>query len=106
LVGVDDNGEVLGLENDLKVSGKSLDRYSQLLSALIADHLGAGSSKFVDYQYEEIESKTICIVEVESASKAIFLKWSNDKEFHIRAGNTTKLLDTQEAHDYIGMHWG
>ena len=105
LVGVDDDGLILGLDNDLKVSGKSLDRYSQLLSTLIADHLGAGFSRFVDFRFEEVEDKTICVVEVEQASKAVFLKWNNDKEFHVRVGNTTKLLDTQEAHDYIEMHW-
>ena len=105
LIGVEDDGEILGLENDLKVSGKSLDRYGQLLSTLIADHLGAGFSRFVDFRFDAAEDKTVCVVKVEQATKAVFLKWNNDKEFHMRVGNTTKLLDTQEAHDYIEMHW-
>jgi len=106
LIGVDDDGEILGLNNDLSVSGKTLDRYSQLLSTLIADHLGAGFSRLVDFRFEEVEANTVCVVEVEQAPKAVFLEWKNDKEFHIRAGNTTKLLDTQEAHEHIEMHWG
>lgn len=106
LIGVEDNGDILGLKNDLMVSGKTLDRYSQLLSSLISDHLGAGFSRFVDFRFEEVENKTICIIEVEQASKAVFLNWNNDKEFHIRVGNTTKLLNTQEAHEHIEMHWG
>lgn len=106
MIGVEDDGSIYGLENDLKVSGKSLDRYGQLLSNLISDHLGPGYSKFVDYQFEEVEGKTVCVVEVEPASRAVYLNWDQDTEFHVRIGNTTKQLNTQEAHDYIGMHWG
>ena len=105
LIGVDDDGNVLGLENDLKLTKQSLDHFSQLLSNIISDYLGAGYSRFMDFRYEEIEGKMICVVEVESASKAAFLNWQDNKEFHIRVGNTTKQLDTQEAMDYISMNW-
>ncbi len=52
-----------------------------------------------------IENHTVAVVQVEQSSKPIYLKSKNSKEFYVRAGNTSKLLDVEASHNYISMHW-
>jgi predicted HTH transcriptional regulator len=51
------------------------------------------------------DSKTVVIVKVEQTPKPIFVEDKGEKEFYVRVGNSTKPLDLEAAHNYIGMHW-
>ncbi len=72
---------------------------------MIKNKLGARYTKFVNYEFKDVEGKTVCVVDVKFSSKPVFLKWENKMEFHVRVGNTTNELDTQEATEYIKMNW-
>ena len=77
----------------------------QSLIALITDYLGAEYTGFVTITFEQREEKTICIVKIESSPKPVFLCETAGNEFYVRVGNTTRQLDAQATHEYIGMHW-
>ena len=107
LIGVMDDGQIFGIESDLKTLKKgNIDGFQQAVISLISDYLGTEFTKYAHINFEEKEEKMVCMIQVERAPQPVFSK-SNDrtKEFYIRAGNTTRLLDSREAHEYIQMHW-
>ena len=106
LIGVADDSTVFGIEKDIQtIKSKDKDEYQRFLMQVIEDYLSIEFSKYVSIRFEEKENKTICIVKVERSPKPVFLIHQNEKEFYIRVGNSTKPLDIESAHEYIGMHW-
>jgi len=106
LIGVSDNGEIVGIEKDLDtLKKKDTDGFQQLLTHLTSEYLGAEYVSYIKPEFEERENKKVCIVKIENAPQPVFLRGENKKEFYIRAGNTTKLLDSEETYNYIQIHW-
>jgi ATP-dependent Lon protease len=107
LIGVSDEGDVLGLQPDFKLmNGKTLqkqkDNFALLISNLINDHLGVLFSRDVKLKFEEIQSKTIAVIRVRPGPEAAFVK---NKEFYVRSGNQSRKLETADAVRYIGRRW-
>jgi len=106
LIGVADDGTILGVEADMKtVSPSNLDRFEQVLRQTLVTQLGAEFSPFVNIGYEVRDGKTVCIVKAERCPQPVYLTDGDKVEFYIRAGNTTQPLDIQATQNYIGMHW-
>ncbi|GCE23228.1 GmrSD restriction endonuclease domain-containing protein [Dictyobacter kobayashii] len=114
LIGVADNGTVLGIEYDLNhkpmdMSLNDRDKYDLLFRDTFMNYLDVGFGPLVHLTFERYEGHTVAIVEVERGPKPIYLKGKENgkdiTEFYIRNGNTTKLLNVEESHNYIGMHW-
>jgi len=106
LIGVADDGNPLSIEDDIKTLGRrDSDGFMQTLTNYLVEKLGAPHIKFLHPSIEPINDKAICVVRVEQATRPVFLTDGEKREFYIRAGNTTRLLDVQETHEYIGMHW-
>lgn len=106
LIGVTDDGNVVGIENDLKtLKRRSRDEFEQVLRSVLSDYLGTEFSQYVRVSFEEEPSGTVARAEVEPSSKPVYLNGKAGKEFYVRAGNTTRPLDVQATHDYISMHW-
>ncbi len=103
LVGVEDNGDIFGIEKDLRlVKGNSLDQFELLLTRVVTDKIGAEFAPFVRVSFEQVTSKTICVVEVKPAPKPNYIE---GKKFYIRTGNATRELSMAKAMEYIEMHW-
>jgi predicted HTH transcriptional regulator len=101
-----DDCTVLGIERDLKTIGRQdRDGYEQKLHQVLTDALEAEFFQYMHVSFEESEGKTVCIVRVEPSPKPVYLMDKGVKEFYVRVGNTTRPLDMQAAHDYIGMRW-
>jgi len=106
LIGVADDCTVLGIKYDLQtISPKDRDGYEQKLHQVLTDALGAEFSQYQHVSFEESEGKTVCIVRVDPSPEPVYLTDKGATEFYVRVGNTTRPLDMQAAHDYIGMHW-
>lgn len=107
LIGVADNSSVLGIENDLQTLGKRKDRdgFEQALLNTLHNHLGPEFVQYVRVSFKEHETRTVCLVRIESSPKPVYLTDKQGAEFYVRAGNTTRPLDVQATHDYINMHW-
>jgi len=108
LIGVEDNGNILGLEKDLELVGNSRDKFEQLLANLISEHLGRQYSPLLKGHFEEVEGKTVYVFEVRPSPEPVYLqeKGSKKKQFYIRLHTTTQDLDPQETVKYIQNHWG
>jgi predicted HTH transcriptional regulator len=106
VIGVEDNGNVYGLERDLvQVKNQSLDGFGQLLINLINESIGAQYSSFIKTRFEQIAGQWVCAVDVNQAPQPIFTKTSKGTEFFVRAGNTTRSLNPEETTDSVQMHW-
>ncbi|MGK7943884.1 MAG: response regulator [Microcystaceae cyanobacterium] len=103
LIGVDDDGHILGLENDLSLLSKGdIDQFEQTLINLITERIGVIFSKFMRIRFETVEDKIVCVVNVRQAEKFALLK--NKKgvlESYIRMGNTSRLIEFPQIYDYF-----
>lgn len=106
IIGVTDDGAIYGVEADIQSLGRrDTDGFYQAFIQILDNHLGAEFTPFVSARFEKHENQTVCIVDVEASTKPVFLKDGSAREFYIRSGNTTRPLDLEASHDYIGMHW-
>ena len=102
LIGVNDDGAILGIDEDISsLKKQDLDGYMQFIVGLITSYLGAEYCSNVEILFEETNRKTICIVSVRHSSHPVFVKTADLKEFYVRNASTTKLLDSEETYKYI-----
>ena len=101
LIGVEDDGNILGLDNDLSLLGGSRDTFQQTLVNTISDEIGPALSHYYRIRFESVDGKLVCVAEADPASEGVFMKGDRGKEVFIRAGNTTKSLDPADTHTYL-----
>ena len=85
-IGVDDEGNILGLENDYKVLRKgNADGFLLVLTNLINKHFGKNAHRLIHSNIVTINNKSVCIVEMSKSENPVFLKKGEKEEFYIRA---------------------
>lgn len=107
LIGVDDEGEILGLEKDYEtVKNKNSDGFKLLLDSIINNYLGSELHQYINVSILDVDGKHICVVNISSSGAPVYVKDSDNKEiFVIRAQASTLPLDAHETHEYIETHW-
>jgi len=105
LIGVADDGTILGLTNDYKTLGKKQDRdgYELYLTNLIANSIGKEFCTYIHPSFHDVSGEDVCLIVVEASHEPIYVK--DDMMFYVRMGNSTQQLNTKEAHNYISSHW-
>lgn len=97
-IGVDDNGDPVGLEAD---NFKNEDKYLLHLTNLINAKLGKAHNLYIHIQLEEYREKKVVVVNCAPARSAIWLAENNSQKFFIRTGASTTELQGQDAQNYI-----
>ena len=107
IIGVNDNGNIIGLENDYKtLPKKDKDGFENHVSMLVKTMIGLAFTKYVTVSFEEVENKEICLVTVNEGHKPAYLKNGDNKEdFYVRVGNSTQPYSMSEASEYIKSKW-
>ncbi len=106
IIGVEDNGSVFGLQKDFScLERKSEDGFGQVIVGFVDEYIGADYTRLIKVHFEKINGETICVIDVDKASGPVFTTTPKGKEFFIRAGNTTRALDPEEAHRFIQANW-
>jgi len=106
LVGVADDGTVVGIEHDLRtLQRQDLDGFEQALRQTISDLLGPEFNQLVRTGYEQLNGHSAARVTVDPSPHPVYLREGGKTEFYVRAGNTTRPLELASALDYIQMHW-
>ena len=106
LIGVTDNGDIIGLEKDYQTLKKpSQDGFEQNLMTSIANNLGTDLCQFVHVLFHVIDDKDVCRLIVSPAPRPVFLDQGNAPKFFVRTGGGTRDLNIQEALDYIHGRW-
>jgi predicted HTH transcriptional regulator len=99
LIGVEDNGNILGVESD---GFPNDDKFLLHLWALIKDSMGQDVSPFIKTTLEKLDGKTVCRAHCLPNSRPVFLRQKGfDEAFYIRIGPSTGSLDISEALKYI-----
>lgn len=47
----------------------------------------------------------VCRLEVESSGRPVYVTSGKNADLYVRLKNSTRLLNTAEAVEYIGAHW-
>jgi predicted HTH transcriptional regulator len=106
LIGVADDGRIVGLEQDYKTLKKcDRDGFGQALMTSIATNLGGDVSYTVQMVFRSVENKDVCRVIVSPAPRPVYLEVGNSLKFYVRMGVTTRELNVQEAVNYISKQW-
>ncbi len=98
LIGVSDDGEILGVEQD---KFESEDKCRLHLKNLVNQHIGAGLSPLIRFQVQPINSKLVVVVQCERSAKPVFLKGKNKEAFYIRSGPSSVELSPREVLEYV-----
>ena len=101
LIGVEDSGQIFGLERDLSFARDSEDVFLNMLSSLVLDQIGVEFVNLIDPRIETVEGKQVCVVNVSKSSNPAFLSGSRGSEFFVRVFNTTRQLDSEETMNYL-----
>ncbi|NOY96688.1 MAG: ATP-binding protein [Chlorobi bacterium] len=102
LIGVNDFGEILGIENDyMTLKKKNRDGFYQRLVLLVSNAFGKDVFSKIHVTFHELENKDICSLFIEPSTKPAFVKEGNRTAFYLRTGNVTNPLTTLEVVEYI-----
>ncbi|RLI97242.1 MAG: hypothetical protein DRO96_01060 [Candidatus Aenigmatarchaeota archaeon] len=108
IIGVDDNHNVLGLENDYTANWKgNKDGFLMDVRSTLETAIGLSNyNKYIETTFETIDNKEICVVKVEKSLDPIFIKKDNRKLLYARLDNKTAPIDDpEEITHYIEENW-
>jgi len=98
LIGVDDDGVVLGLESDHLPNS---DRYLLHVSNLIRERIGMEMMQYIKYGIKPLDGKEILCIQCSPAAEAAFLQHDQEEDFYIRVGPGSRKLTSRETMTYI-----
>ncbi len=104
LIGVDDDGSVIGIEYDYNKkfdNRKNRDVYGNNLMSSILSACGQDCGTCIQISFGQVEGKDVCRVTVLPSPRPVYIKDGQDEYFYIRAGNSNRALNVREANNYI-----
>ena len=106
IIGVSDDKEIEGLENDFQtLPKKDKDGFENFLTQIIRAYIGSSSLRLLSIGFNNIEEKEICFIKVKGSEDPVFTKVNGSEEFFVRVGNSTASLSISESVNYIKNHW-
>jgi predicted HTH transcriptional regulator len=106
LIGIDDEGAVLGLKNDYQtLKKKDSDGFELLITQLISTYIGKEFCLYIHTSFHDVNGEDICLVDVEASPKPAYIHEGNDVRFFIRTGGSTQLLNAKEVTEYVSSRW-
>lgn len=98
LVGIGDNGEIMGIEKDNFVNG---DKANLHFNSLVKDHIGGEFLPFVKSEVVDVEGKNVLKVDCKKSHKEVFLKSGSEEKFYVRNGASSVELMGSSLIDYV-----
>jgi hypothetical protein len=108
LVGVNDDGELLGLDGDLSVMKKpDTDRYQLWLTDLLETTMGKPATTGVRVTFPHVGGSQVCKIDVRAATSPVVVHPPSTQthEFWVRIGNSTRALTGADVLTYTREHW-
>lgn len=102
LIGVADDGEVLGIGAD---GFPNEDKMGLHLVNLIKDRIGEVFLPYVHPHFEDQEGERVLMIRCEPGPKAAFLKDGKEQRFFVRGGNSTAELLGASVMDYTSKRF-
>lgn len=103
LIGVADDGSIVGIERDRLESD---DKFMRHFAQVVRNGLGDRAGTCIDPKMQIVQGKTVCIVSCQRSPEPVFLKWKGmestpDGDFFVRSGPGTVKLPPESAKEYI-----
>jgi hypothetical protein len=103
LIGVADDGSVVGIESDQLDND---DKFMRHLAQIVRNGLGDRAGTCIDPKTQIVQSKTVCVVSCQRSPEPILLKWKameavTEGDFFVRSGPGTIKLSPDSAKEYI-----
>lgn len=106
LIGVSDQGDVLGLDQDYHHLKKpNHDGFEQAVMTLISSGLGADVCPFTHILFHVIDNREVCRIIVSPSPRPVFVDMGNSPRFFTRTGGGTRELNIEEALSYVPRRW-
>jgi type I restriction enzyme R subunit len=107
LIGVADNGSIVGMEHDRLESD---DKFMRHLAQVVRNGLGDRAGTCIDPKTQIVQGKTVCLVSCQRSPEPVFLKWKGaeehpDGDFYVRSGPGTVKLSPESARKYIRIRF-
>lgn len=103
VIGVNDQGEVLGLADDLKyMKHPDVDRYELWLSDFLTRCLGPAALAEVTISFPEVVGGQVCLIVAAPSRRPVYLRPAKSEGvlFYARIGNSTRELPVDQAVSY------
>ena len=106
LIGVADDGTVLGLDAD---GFSSHDKFLLHLTEQVRNALGDTAATLIDPRIQTVDGEPVCIVSCPRSSSPVYLKWKGTEadietgDFFVRQGPGTRKLD--DAAEYLASRF-
>jgi len=103
LIGVADDGSIVGIEADRLESD---DKFMRHLAQVVRNGLGDRAGTCIDPRCQVVQGKTVCVVTCQRSPEPVFLKWkgleaASEGDFFVRSGPGTVKLPPDSAREYI-----
>jgi len=106
LIGIDDNMNTLGLNNDFSTLKKGdVDGFELQLIEVIKKYIGREFSSHIKISFPTYDDIQICRIKVSKSSKPIFTIFEGREDFFLRAGCSSQPLSREEQSVYEKEHW-
>jgi ATP-dependent Lon protease len=109
LIGVNDEGKAIGLKEDFRLANQNRqdrDGYENWLTTMLSDALGRVATSNLTVGFADADGSDVCRIDVRPADNPVFMRGQrSDGDFYVRLGNSTRLLTTADALDYVRSHW-
>jgi len=108
IIGVDDDMEIIGLENDYNtLKNGSKDEFELHLRNLVNNAYGVGfAANNIKVTFPVIDDKEICVIEIKPGNKPLYTITTDkygikSEKFYLRSGNSSPELPTREIPLYV-----
>lgn len=103
LIGVNDEGNILGVENELqKFHKNNKDNYLKHFKNLMAKRIGEPYYPFIDQKLIEIDKQNVLLIQCKASKKPCYL---DNSGFYVRTNPATDKLEGPRLVDYINNHF-
>ncbi|HZD67311.1 MAG TPA: RNA-binding domain-containing protein, partial [Acidimicrobiales bacterium] len=108
LIGVADDGMVLGLAGDYASSPALGDRdgFERHLRNLLSSAMGEAVHGFVAVTFHDLGGRDLCQVTVRPSDRPVYVQDRGVSAFYLRTGNATSPLPVDEVVAYYRSRWG
>lgn len=112
IIGVNDDGEIIGLEYDYDTLGGTKDEFELHLRNLINKEYGVEyATNYLDISFPEVNEKEVCLIKIKAGHQPLYLYTSDrdgrkQQKFYVRSGNSSQeISDLAEITRYINKRF-
>ena len=108
LIGVADDGAIVGIERDQLEND---DKFMRHLAQVVRNGLGDRAGTCIDPKTQVVNMNTVCVVSCQRSPEPVYLKWkgvesTSEGDFFVRSGPGTVKLPAESAREFVRTRFG